>query len=204
MGADDSDAFDDEKPVHQESVGPFHIGKYEVTQKEWKAVMGSNPSYYEGDDLPVECVSWDDCQEFIKKLNKLTGKNFRLPTEAEWEYAARGGRRSEGYKYSGSNTIGNVAWYDGNSGNETHTVGAKSPNELGLHDMSGNVLEWTSSHWSNNYNSPRNSSCFVIRGANWSSDARHCRVSNRDLYDRAHRYIGLGLRLVIGVERVRI
>ncbi|MDE6309605.1 MAG: formylglycine-generating enzyme family protein, partial [Muribaculaceae bacterium] len=127
----------------------------------------------------------------------LTGQKFRLPTEEEWEYAARGGRYSNGYKYSGSNYIGEVAWYFDNSGMETHTVGTKSPNELGLYDLSGNVWEWTSSHYSDNYNSPRNSSNFVNRGGCCGDDARYCRVSNCDNDGRTRRNSGLGLRLAL-------
>ena len=115
------------------------IGKYEVTQALWKAVMENNPSGFKGDNLPVECVSWYDCQKFISKLNRITGKKFRLPTEAEWEYAARGGKKSRGYQYSGSNNISDVAWYIINSGDKTHAVGTKQGNELGIYDMSGNV-----------------------------------------------------------------
>ncbi len=193
MGSDDSDAYSDEKPVHQESVGSFHIGKYEVTQKEWKAVMGSNPSEFKGDDLPVENVSWDDCQEFIKKLNNITRKNFRLPTEEEWEYAARGGRYSNGYKYSGSNTIDNVAWY-GDIRGKTHRVGTKSPNELGLYDMSGNVGEWTSSD--SDY--PHKSWHFVFRGGSWGSvSSDDCRTSNRSKENRTQHYPSIGLRLAL-------
>lgn len=195
MGSDDSDAYDDEKPVHRENVGSFHIGKYEVTQKEWEAVMGNNPSNFKGGDLPVENVSWDDCQEFIWRLNSMTGKNFRLPTEAEWEYAARGGINNHNCKFSGSNNIENVAWYDGNSGNTTHPVGTKLANELGLHDMSGNVWEWTSDNWCDNYNQPRNSSFFVSRGGGWSRNARDCRSSSRDNYGLSCRVSYLGLRL---------
>ena len=137
-----SDAYDNEKPAHQVTLSSFSIGRYEVTQEEWQAVMGSNPSWFKGPKRPVENVSWDDCQAFIKKLNEMTGKQFRLPTEAEWEFASRGGIKSQGYKYSGSNNLNSVAWYADNSGNTTHDVGQESPNELGIYDMSGNVWEW--------------------------------------------------------------
>ena len=192
-----SDAYSDEKPAHAETVGGFYLCKYEVTQKLWSAVMGSNPSNWKGDNLPVEMVSWDDCQEFINKLNELTNNKygFRLPTEAEWEYAARGGNRSRGYKYSGSDNVGSVAWYVGNSGDRTHAVGGKSPNELGLYDMSGNVWEWTASKWCDYYNSPRNSSRRVLRGGSWGDRARHCRVSIRCYYDPGYWGDYRGLRL---------
>jgi formylglycine-generating enzyme required for sulfatase activity len=179
MGSDDSEAYDDEKPVHSETVSTFRIGRTEVTQALWKAVMGSNPSNFEGDNLPVEQVSWNDCKTFISKLNSLTGENFRLPTEAEWEYAARGGNKSRGYKYSGSNSLGDVAWYDGNSGNKPHPVASKSPNELGIYDMSGNVWEWTSDIYGSYSSSSRSGSYRVYRGGSWFSDAGRCRVSNR-------------------------
>ena len=150
--------------------------------------MGSNPSSNKaGNDYPVENVSWDDCQEFIRKLNARTGLNFRLSTEAEWEYAARGGRKSSGYKYSGSNSIGNVAWYDVNSGNKTYPVGRKSPNELGLYDMSGNVWEWCQD-WYGKYSSeaqtnpvePASGGDRVLRGGSYWLNAGYCRVSLRD------------------------
>ncbi|MBQ3247459.1 MAG: SUMF1/EgtB/PvdO family nonheme iron enzyme, partial [Alistipes sp.] len=147
-----SDADSDEKPAHSVTVSNFYIGKYEVTQAQWEAVMGKNPSRFKGDNLPVERVSWNDIQKFIEKLNAKTGKRYRLPTEAEWEYAARGGNQSKGYKYSGSNDIGSVAWYTDNSSSPTHPVGQKQPNELGLYDMSGNVYEWCSD-WHGSYSS---------------------------------------------------
>jgi formylglycine-generating enzyme required for sulfatase activity len=197
MGADDSEAWDDEKPVHSETVSTFRIGKTEVTQALWTAVMGSNPSNFKGDNLPVEKVSWNDCKTFISKLNSLTGENFRLPTESEWEYAARGGNKSRGYKYSGSNSIGEVAWYYGNSGSKTHPVATKSPNELGIYDMSGNVWEWTSDIWCGDYNSSRSGSYRVDRGGGWSFDARYCRVSSRNDRDPSYTINYLGLRLAL-------
>ena len=183
----DGDALSGEEPVHSVTLSDYYIGETEVTQELWEAVMGSNPSYFSGyPQRPVEVVSWNDCQEFITKLNELTGMNFRLPTEAEWEYAARGGDKSKGYKYSGSNTIGNVAWYRGNSGSATHNVKTKSPNELGIYDMSGNVREWCED-WYGNYSSgsqtnstgPSSGSYRVLRGGSWGEYAEDCRVSNR-------------------------
>jgi len=186
MGSDDSDAYDHEKPVHNVTLSSYYIGKYEVTQELWEAVMGSNPSHFKGARRPVERVSWDDCQVFIRKLNSLTGKNFKLPTEAQWEYAARGGKKSRGYKYPGSNTIGDVAWYGDNSRNETHDVGTKIPNELGLYDMAGNVWEWCSD-WFGDYSSssqtnpsgPSSGFRRVSRGGSWFNIAGYCCVSIR-------------------------
>ncbi len=205
-----SDAYDCEKPAHQVTLSSYSIGETEVTQALWQAVMGSNPSYFNGDynstygshdnygtnlQRPVECVSWDDCQAFITKLNQLTGAMFRLPTEAEWEYAARGGNKSKGYKYAGSNSIGDVAWYYANSyalgsGNPnygTHSVATKSPNELGLYDMSGNVYEWCQD-WYGSYSSgaqtnpigPTSGRYRVYRGGSWNYVAMCCRVSYRN------------------------
>jgi len=209
MGAtseQESDAFDWEKPAHRVTLSDFYIGKYEVTQAQWKAVMGSNPSYFKGDNLPVERVSWGDCQEFIRKLNERTGLTFRLPTEAEWDYAARGGNRSRGYKYSGSDDIGEVAWYWNNSGKKTHPVGRKRANELGLYDMSGNVWEWCSD-WYGDYSSssqtnptgPSSGAYRVNRGGGWLGDAGHCRVTLRSFNTPAFRSIRLGLRLVLAI-----
>ena len=200
MGAADNDpeAYDWEKPAHKETVSDFMIGETPVTQKLWQAVMGSNPSNFKGDmQRPVEQVSWNDCQTFIRKLNQLTGQNFRLPSEAEWEYAARGGNRSNGYKYAGSNSVGTVAWYDGNSGSTTHKVKTKQPNELGIYDMSGNVWEWCQDKWCDNYNSLRNSGYRVLRGGSWINYAGYVRVSNRNYLTPGNRYRDLGLRLAL-------
>jgi formylglycine-generating enzyme required for sulfatase activity len=197
MGSNDSEAFSSEKPVHSEYVSSFQIGKTEVTQALWKAVMGINPSSFEGDNLPVECISWNECKEFLYELNSLTGKNFRLPTEAEWEYAARGGNRSRGYKYSGSNHIEEVAWYGNNSSNTTHAVATKAPNELGIYDMSGNVWECTSDFWSSNYSFSRSGSYPVNRGGCWEDGAGVCRVSHRDFSEPTFRGPVLGFRLAL-------
>ena len=194
-----------EKPVHQVTLPhDYYMGKYEVTQALWKTVMGGNPSYFKGDDLPVEEVSWEDCQEFISKLNSMIGRKFRLPTEAEWEYAARGGKKSRGYQYGGSSNISDVAWYDGNSGSKTHPVGLKQANELGIYDMSGNVYEWCQD-WKGSYvNSSQTNptgavsgSYRVYRGGSWYYDARYCRSSYRNSGAPGCRLNRLGLRLVL-------
>ena len=200
-----SDAYDWEKPVHRVTLSGYYIGKCEVTQELWEAVMGSNPSFSKGAQYPVEQVSWNDCQEFISRLNSLTGRTFRLPTEAEWEYAARGGNKSRHFKYSGSDNIGNVAWYWDNSGYGTHAVGTKSPNELGIYDMSGNVWEWCSDWYGKKYSAgaqtnpqgPSSGSRRVLRGGSWGSSARSCRVSNRYYLDPDYSDINIGLRLVL-------
>ena len=199
-----SDAYKDEKPVHRVTLSDYYIGKYEVTQELWEAVMGSNPSYFKGAQNPVESVSWNDCQEFVIRLNRLTGRTFRLPTEAEWEYASRGGNKSRHYKYSGSNNIDYVAWYTDNSGRKTHAVGTKTANELGIYDMSGNVWEWCSD-WYGGYSAgaqtnpqgPSSGSGRVLRGGSWFSRARYCRVSIRSILDPGDSYNNNGLRLVL-------
>ena len=215
-----SDAYDSEKPVHEVTLSDYYMGKYEVRQSEWEAVMGSNPSYFKGEDLPVEQVSWEDCHKFIRRLNALTGLNFKLPTEAQWEYAARGGRLSKGYKYSGSNNLGEVGWYWENSGDRvltgewerekvdrnhcrTHRVGEKQPNELGLYDMSGNVSEWCED-WYGSYSiiSQRVSLGAVSgvnrvnRGGSWIIAVWYCRVSDRGSLAPGSSDFSLGLRLV--------
>ena len=201
------DVYDNEKPIHRVTLSDYMLGKIEVTQELWQAVMGCNPSYFKGDNLPVEQVSWDDCQVFIMKLNFITGLNFRLPTEAEWEYAARGGNKSKGYKYSGSNDIGSVAWYSGNSLARTHAVAQKSTNELGLYDMSGNVWEWCSDlYGSYSYGSLTNpkglSKGFyrVSRGGCWFYTPKYGRVSNRSFYAPDYRCNDLGLRLAMSID----
>ena len=211
----DSDASENESPVHVVTLDSYYIGKYEVTQEMWKKVMGTNPGYFTGNDnLPVEQVSWDDCQEFIARLNQMTGKNFRLPTEAEWEYAARGGQQDEYtrtkgqsgtyYKYAGSDTIDDVAWYNGNSGGKTHPVGTKAPNALGLYDMGGNVWEWCSDLYGRYNDTPQTNptgsatgSDRVLRSGSWFSRPSDCRLSYR--YDSSSDYHNLfiGLRLAL-------
>ena len=195
--------YNDEKPTRCVTLtNDYYIGKYEVTQALWQAVMGSNPSNRKGDNLPVEEVSWDDCQEFISKLNRMTGKTFRLPTEAEWEYAARGGNKSKGYQYSGSNNLSDVAWYRDNSGYKTYAVGTKQPNELGIYDMSGNVWEWCQD-WYGEYSSSsqvnptgaNSGSSRVNRGGAVGNDARLCRSSCRANDVPGTHYSILGLRL---------
>ena len=195
--------FDDENPTHRVTLtNDYYIGKYEVTQALWQTVMGNNPSKFKGDNLPVEHVSWKDCQKFLSKLNRITGKMFRLPTEAEWEYAARGGNKSRGYQYSGSNNLSDVAWYDDNSGNKTHAVGTKQPNELGIYDMSGNVLEWCQDRYGKYNSSSQINPTGVNSGSNrvfrgGRGNARSCRSSFRFGITPRFRNKYLGLRLVL-------
>ena len=206
MGAtsEQEDPFEDEKPTHQVTLSSYYIGETEVTQALWKAVMGSNPSEFKGDNLPVESVSWHSCQTFISRLNSLTGKRFRLPTEAEWEFAARGGNQSRHTQYSGSSRIDDVAWYEDNSGYKTHPVKTKQPNELGLYDMSGNVGEWCQD-WYDRYSSDAQTnptgadseSDPVLRGGSWIDTPMNCRSSFRDFFAPELSTYCLGLRLVL-------
>ncbi|MBV6438988.1 MAG: Serine/threonine-protein kinase pkn1 [Saprospiraceae bacterium] len=203
------------KPAHTVTLTGFLIGKYEVTQADWREVMGADPPelYNKGcDDCPVENVSWNEMQEFIKTLNKVTTgrKTYRLPTEAEWEYAARGGPKSEGYIYSGSNEAGKVAWYHDNykTGNtfgarkSTRPVGTKVPNELGLHDMSGNVYEWCSD-WKGEYpadaqvnpTGPKSGSNRILRGGSWNYSPQYVRAALRYYLAPGDRYYSIGFRL---------
>lgn len=180
------DAQDNERPVRTVKLDSYHIGKYEITQAQWKSVMGTEPSVFKGDNLPVEMVSWIEAQEFCKRLSEATGKKYTLPTEAQWEYAARGGNKSQHYKYAGSNDIDEVAWYENNSGRITHPVGTKKANELGIYDMSGNVYEWCSD-WYGDYdeNDTENPQGVadgaerVLRGGYWRYYTWGCRVSYR-------------------------
>ncbi len=208
MGATEEqvqDANSDEIPAHQVTLSDFRIGQTEVTQALWLAVMGSNPSNNTGNlNYPVESVTWNDCQAFISKLNELTGKNFRLPTEAEWEFAARGGIYSEGFLYAGSDNINEVAWHINNSGGITHAVATKAPNELGLYDMTGNVCEWCQDYYGGysaepqiNPTGPTSGSNRVLRSGSYRGNVEgDYRVSFRYSYPPTQVYIGLGLRLV--------
>ncbi len=200
------DGGSDEKPIHTVTLDDFYIAKTEVTQAQYREVMGKNPSDFSGcDDCPVESVSWKDIQKFLQKLNKMTGEHYRLPTEAEWEYAARGGNKSRGYEYAGSNQIDAVAWYRDNSNSKTHPVGQKQANELGLYDMTGNVWEWCNDWYADDYyeRSPQNNpegpssgSYRVLRGGSWDNDARYCRVAYRSRYAPDFRDYSFGFRLV--------
>lgn len=202
---DDEDAYAHERPRHEVSVSTFLMGETQVTQELWEAVMGDNPSNFKGNNKPVELVSWNDCQTFIKKLNEKTGKKFRLPTEAEWEYAARGGRQSKDYTFSGSNNRNEVAWHPGNRGSETtHDVKTKLPNELGIYDMSGNVLEWVND-WFDNYphekqtdpTGPSYGRYKVLRGGSWYNPSSFCRVSFRNYMEPDSTNFMYGLRLAL-------
>ena len=200
---------DDDRPAHQVTLTDYYIGQTEVTQALWEAVMGNNPSFFEGENRPVENVSWDDCQSFIEKLNSLLskelgGKHFALPTEAQWEFAARGGNQSKGYTYAGSNNLDDVAWYLSDFGYQSHPVAQKRPNELGLYDMSGNVWEWCQD-WYGRYSrkaqtnpqGPARGKFRVSRGGGWFNFADYCRVSFRGSYTPGYHYNDLGFRLCL-------
>lgn len=202
---DDEDSYDHERPRHEVNVSSFLIGETQVTQELWEAVMGNNPSNFKGKNEPVDTVSWHDCQSFVKKLNEKTGKKFRLPTEAEWEYAARGGRLSKNYTFSGSNDRNEVAWHPGNSEFEApHEVKTKLPNELGIYDMSGNVLEWVND-WFSEYPSdkqtdpsgPSSGIYKVLRGGSWYNPSSFCRVSFRNYMQPDRKDFNYGFRLAL-------
>jgi formylglycine-generating enzyme required for sulfatase activity len=206
MGCTDGDCNEDgrEVPMHQVTLSSYKIAKYPVTQQQWEVVMGNNPSNFKGSNLPIEMVSWYDIQVFITELNTLTGKNYRLPTEAEWEYAARGGNKSKGYKYSGSNDINAVAWYNSNSENTTHPVGTKAPNELEIYDMSGNLMEWCSDWFGvytetaqTNPTGPATGYDRIVRGGDFYQSAYYCRVSMRRYTLPVNKGGNIGFRLVL-------
>lgn len=208
MGDTYGDGNREEKPVHPVTLNDFYIGKYEVTQAQWKEIMGENPSHFAGcDDCPVERISWLDVQEFLTKLNELTGKNYRLPSEAEWEYAAKGGENSRGFRYAGKNNINFVSWYSGNSGNKTQPVGQKEPNELGLYDMSGNVWEWVND-WFDFYTDspkvnpkgPENGDFRIVKGGSWFGYIGGSRVSCRGSDDPSNKRSYIGFRIARSVE----
>ena len=211
--AEQTGAYDDEKPAHHVTLSSYYIGQTEVTQALWKAVMGYSPtsdgnswssSYGFGDNYPAYSISYNDVLSFISKLNSLTGRTFRMPTEAEWEFAARGGNKSKGYLYSGGNTLDNVGWYTSKSGSKTHPVAQKYANELGLYDMSGNVLEWCSD-WYGDYSSssqtnptgPTTGSYRVLRGGSWYGGTS-CRVADRRCSTPENRINYAGVRLASG------
>lgn len=194
-----------EKPAHKVTLNTFYMARYPVTQKDWLAVVGDKPWFTKDcPDCPVENVSWYDAQVFLSRLNQLTGKFYRLPTEAEWEYAARGGSKSKNYTFAGSNTLNVVGWHEGNSNRISHPVGGKQPNELGLYDMSGNVWQWCSDWFDDKYYSkspeenpqgPGRESYRSCRGGSWWSEEKDCRVTNRDRYPPDARDDDVGFRI---------
>jgi formylglycine-generating enzyme required for sulfatase activity len=213
MGADKNfeDADNDELPRHQVTISkPFYLGVYEVTKQQWEDVMGNNPSEFKGEDNPVEMVSWEDAQDFIKRLNQKEGHSlYRLPTEAEWEYAARAGTTSTYYFGDDESQLGDYAWYDGNSGSTTHPVGQKRPNAWGLYDILGNVHEWAQDWYGETYyaNSPSSDPTGpssgdgrVDRGCGWDSSAWHCLSLSRDWDRPAGRIVSIGFRLALSSE----
>ncbi|MDB5281463.1 MAG: Sulphatase-modifying factor protein [Bacteroidota bacterium] len=208
MGCDnpqDTDCYYWEKPAHMITVSNFYISKYPVTQRQWEAIVGINPfSSKYCPDCPVENVSWYDTQIFFSKLNQMTGKEYRLPTEAEWEYAAKGGAKTKEFKYAGSNNPDEVGWNGNNSNKQTHPVGTKKPNELGLYDMSGNVWQWCSDWFNEKYytkspvlnpEGPKRAEYRVCRGGSWWSDPADTRTINRDRYPADARDDDVGFRI---------
>ena len=204
-----NDSFTEEKPVHKVAVNSFRIGKTEVTQELWTAVMGNNPSRFKGGNLPVECIDWASCKVFIEKLNAMTNMHFRLPTEAEWEYASRGGENGGKCRYSGGNSINEVAWFSNNSSEKTHIVGTKSPNEFGIYDLSGNVQEWCEDYYSpyekasqTNPTGPSNGVGWrktrIIRGGSCNDIEYRCRICVRfDLPESGYYNEFTGMRLAL-------
>ena len=207
MGDTFGDGLPDERPVREVCLDDFYLGKYEVTQKQWELVMGSNPSRFKGGDRPVEQVSWSDVQRFISRLNDQSGQKFRLPTETEWEYAARSSGKRE--KYAGTSQeidLGQYAWYFLNSGSQTHAVGEKRRNDLGLYDMNGNVWEWCADWYGENYyqgrpkhnpEGPSTGSNKALRGGSWFNDAGNLRLAYRYAFSPEYRAGTIGFRLAV-------
>jgi sulfatase modifying factor 1 len=212
MGSEEEEVYSNEKPLQEITLSDFYIGKYPITQQLWKLIMGIeyNSSHFKGDNRPVDQVSWDDTQKFIEKLNKVNGEKYRLLTEAEWEYAARGGLKSKGFKYAGSNKLKDVAWFNGNSYGETKPVGLKYPNELGVYDMSGNIFEWVEDQYHDSYyGMPKDGSAWldiekgafhVIRGGSWFNSAHSCRVAYRNGSNPMLRDLNIGFRLGLSFQ----
>jgi len=212
---DDSGEFEREKPAHPVRVSAFYISKFLITQGQWQAIIDDNPSHFKGENHPVESVSWNQAQDFIRQLNKITDRQFRLPTEAEWEYAARGGKYSLGYTYSGSDKLKQVGWYDDNSGNKTHEVGMMLANELGLYDMSGNVWEWCADWYDEQYykeckdkgvvENPSGSDAGVyrvLRGGSSFNHSVYCRSTYRGRRQPGYHVDYIGFRLVVRSQSV--
>lgn len=200
-----SNKNDDEKPIHKVRIDSFYIGRYEITQEEWKAVMKNNPSKFKGKNLPVDQVSWNDAQEYLNKLSQITGKRYRLPTEAEWEYACRAGSKTEYCFGNNKSELLKYAWYDKNAGNQTHQVGMKKPNAWGLYDMHGNVFEWCQDWYSFSYHNdslaanhqnPFFNGDRVVRGGSWVYNAEVVRSASRLSYDPDSRYCSVGFRCI--------
>lgn len=200
----------DEHPIHKVTVSSYYICKYEVTQKEWLEVMGTDPNFEdECETCPIEGVSWKDVQIFLTKLNEKTGKQYRLPTEAEWEYAARGGKKNQGTYYSGSNNASEVSWFSVKTEQKLHPVGQKKPNELGLYDMSGNVWEWCSDYYAADYyassplenpKGPQTGKDRILRGGSWYNQSFDCRVTARYRFYPTFRTNANGFRLAMSVK----
>lgn len=214
MGSDSNQAKKSEKPTHAVTLNDFYIAKFEVTQQLFESIMGSSLSYFQSPNIPVNNLSWQQANYFIKKLNQITGETYRLPTEAEWEYAARGGQLSRGYIYSGSNNIEDVAWYSKNAKNKAHQVGMKQPNELGLYDMTGNVGEFVSDAYDDNFyryspqtnptNSRQEASGLAhksVRGSSFSYNAKESENYRRDFASQSIIMSDIGLRLVKDVKK---
>ena len=207
MGGIDGESYRNEQPVHLVNLSAFFLGRTPVNQLLWEEIMGFNPSYFQGANRPVEMVSWNQTQIFLKGLNNLTGKLYRLPTEIEWEFSAKGGNLSEGYTYSGSDRLEEVGWYYENSGNQTQIVGEKIANEIGIYDMSGNVWEWVEDDWHNNYEgAPQDGSSRVTehsnpsrvrRGGSWNNSPEDCRVSCRSGNAPNYYDFDIGFRLAL-------